>query len=218
MKTKNANTYDDHTAKFIASVATCLSGLSSDVMQGWIENPKALKKALNKALNNDGNQVKDSLKDKPILKLLSAGEKIILEANDSKSKIYGNNKIFNYISIDFEKPEFNKNSCATSETFVDIYEIIEDAKLAEIFTSLNCDLDKLVMTQSQIVRFCEKHPTWLHQNGYATFFLIRENDEYFVVRVRMNAVGLGVDVGRLGYVHVCYAEYRHRVVLPQIIA
>ncbi len=39
-------TYDGQTARFIASVATCMPALSGEVMQGWIDNPQALKKFL----------------------------------------------------------------------------------------------------------------------------------------------------------------------------
>lgn len=36
-------TFDGQTAKFLATVATCMPPLSGDVMQGWIDNPSALK-------------------------------------------------------------------------------------------------------------------------------------------------------------------------------
>ena len=39
-------TYDGQTARFLASVATCMPPLSGDVMQGWIDNPQGLKKIL----------------------------------------------------------------------------------------------------------------------------------------------------------------------------
>lgn len=41
-----AKTYDGQTARFLASVATCMPGLSGEVMQGWINNPAGLKKFL----------------------------------------------------------------------------------------------------------------------------------------------------------------------------
>jgi hypothetical protein len=39
-------TLDQQTARFIASMATCLPSLSSEIMQGWIDNPQGLKKYL----------------------------------------------------------------------------------------------------------------------------------------------------------------------------
>ncbi|MFA6524504.1 MAG: hypothetical protein WC264_01520 [Candidatus Paceibacterota bacterium] len=44
------NTLSKQTAKFITSIAQNLPEISGDVMQGWIKNPKALKKALAEAL------------------------------------------------------------------------------------------------------------------------------------------------------------------------
>lgn len=41
-----AKTYDGQTARFLATVATCMPSLSGEVMQNWVDNPKALKKAL----------------------------------------------------------------------------------------------------------------------------------------------------------------------------
>lgn len=40
------NTYHKQTAKFLAMVAQNMPEMSAEVMQGWIQNPKALKKAL----------------------------------------------------------------------------------------------------------------------------------------------------------------------------
>ena len=45
------NYFDGQTAKFISVLATCLPpSLTSHIMQGWILNPKGLKKALTMAL------------------------------------------------------------------------------------------------------------------------------------------------------------------------
>ena len=41
--------YNTQTARFLAAIATCMPEISSDVMQGWIESPKALQKALREA-------------------------------------------------------------------------------------------------------------------------------------------------------------------------
>lgn len=46
MTTATAKTYDRQTATFLAVVGQNMPELSGDVMQEWIENPKALQKAL----------------------------------------------------------------------------------------------------------------------------------------------------------------------------
>ena len=48
--TITAKTYDRQTATFLAVVGQNMPEISSDIMQGWIENPKALQKALRTAL------------------------------------------------------------------------------------------------------------------------------------------------------------------------
>lgn len=44
-----AKTYDRQTAKFLAVVGENMPELSGDVMQGWIQNPKAVQKVLSNA-------------------------------------------------------------------------------------------------------------------------------------------------------------------------
>ena len=44
-----AKTYDRQTAKFLARVRENMPELPSDIMQGWIDNPKAMQKALRSA-------------------------------------------------------------------------------------------------------------------------------------------------------------------------
>lgn len=44
------NTLHKQTARFISAVSANLPELDSDVMQGWIQNPKAMQKALTEAL------------------------------------------------------------------------------------------------------------------------------------------------------------------------
>ena len=48
--TARAKTYDRQTATFLAVVGQNMPEISGDVMQGYIENPKALQKALRNAL------------------------------------------------------------------------------------------------------------------------------------------------------------------------
>ncbi|MFZ4648578.1 MAG: hypothetical protein ACOYMB_02995 [Patescibacteria group bacterium] len=152
-----------------------------------------------------------------ITRLIESG--VMIEACDGKTYISeAKNTFKSGIDGDFKNWSLNNKGNATKETLVDIHEIVEDAKFSQIFPSLNSNLDKLVMTQNQIIRFCEKHPTLLRQEGYATFFLIKENNEYFVVRVIVYSGGLGADVRRLEYGIVWDGEYRHRLVVPQLVA
>mgnify|MGYP001594645421 FL=1 len=62
--------------------------------------------------------------------------------------------------------------------------------------------------------FVQKYPEWLHPQNYATFFLFKVEDEFFVAGVgRYGDGGLGVGVGHFSSGDVWGAERRSRVVL-----
>lgn len=135
----------------------------------------------------------------------TAGKRYIAKAND----------IFqSYIDPDFKKWNLNKPGQAKPETKLGVYELIKNGAYKDIFTSASNDLDKICLTQDQIIEFCEKHKDLLSENY--TFFLFKENDEFFVARVNFDDGGLYVRVREFEYDDVWFAEYRHRVVLPQL--
>lgn len=47
--TTKTKTYDGQTAKLLAIIAENMPKISSDLMQYWIENPRAIKKVLKNA-------------------------------------------------------------------------------------------------------------------------------------------------------------------------
>jgi len=152
-----------------------------------------------------------------ILKLISGSENLIIEKLDGQKYIGRAKEVFkSYIDSDFNGWGLNEAGEATGETSAQVYELTADAIFAKMFTSLTGDLDKLCLSQNQIIRFCEKHPNWLRQEGYATFFLFKMNGEYFVAYVRVLGDGLFVDVRRFARDRVWDAEYRHRLVVPQL--
>lgn len=85
------------------------------------------------------------------------------------------------------------------------------------FGSLSSDLDVLCLTQSQILNFVAKHKSWLRTDGYATFFLFKANNQFFVASGSFDGDGsLGVRVYRFEDDDVWDADYRRRVVVPQL--
>lgn len=161
---------------------------------------------------------KNEKKSALILRVISGNEKLMIEALDGKAYISDAKKTFKSgIDGDFKNWGLNQSCPATAETLLDVSEMTSDGTFVQIFTDISSDLEKLVMTQAQIIRFCEKHPTWLRQEGYATFFLTKVNGEYFVVLVFVSSDGLHVFVFRLEYVTVWYGAFRLRVVSPQLI-
>jgi len=139
---------------------------------------------------------------------------VIEEITNSEATIAtASNTFRSGISHYFLELGLDKKSVDTKEMVVKPLELIKDARLAEIFNSNN--LDEVCFTQAQIIRFCEKYPRQLRQNGCANLFLFKENKKYFVASVNVYFDGLYVHVFRLGSVlGLVWGDSRlHRVFL-----
>lgn len=110
----------------------------------------------------------------------------------------------------------NGRNLATTETAIQVHEMIKDGTFEKIYESLG-NLDELCFTQSQIVQLCQKHHIWFKTRGYATlFFLFKVGAKYFVARTLFGSCGpKDVDVSHLSRDHVWRARNHHRFVLPQ---
>ncbi|MGE5425743.1 MAG: hypothetical protein ACM3PZ_01585 [Bacillota bacterium] len=187
------------------------------------QNEKSLfNSALKKLVNSTEEELADFLKKKMEknaignLCCISGKEMIMIEALDGKAYISNAKKTFKSgIDEDFKKWGLNQSGLATAETLFDVSEMSADGTFTQIFTGITSDLDKIVMTQAQIIRFCEKYPTWLRH--YATFFLTKVRGKYFVVYVYVRLDGLYVSVGLFERDVIWYGGGRHRVVSPQLI-
>ncbi|MFA5777207.1 MAG: hypothetical protein WC906_02105 [Parcubacteria group bacterium] len=152
-----------------------------------------------------------------ILKLISGGESLILDAVDGAETLAEAEDVFAYIDSDFKKYRADEKGPATDETPVEVYEMAKDATFAQMFGSLNYDVGRLCLTQHQIKNFVRKYRGWLRKDGYPTFFLFKSNNQFFVACVFFGSGGvLEVDVGRFGSDDVWYAGSRRRVVVPQL--
>lgn len=190
------------------------------IKSGCPIDPELVKIALQKIVEGRfrESKIKETTEAKPsITRLISGGETIMIEALDGTEYISDAKKTFkSFIDGDFKNLGLNQFGPATTETLLDISEMVGDGTFVEIFTGISSDLEKLVLTQAQIIRFCKKHPTWLRKEGYATFFLTKVNGEYFVVYVYVHSVGLHVYVYRLENDDVWDGEDRHRIVTPKL--
>lgn len=106
-------------------------------------------------------------------------------------------------------------SAATPAVRVQVHELVKDGTFAQMFNSLSGDLDKLVVTQHQVIEFCKKYESWM-KNDCTTFFLLKVGSEFFVVYVGVHSGGLAVDVRRFDCGSMWYAERCYRLVFPQI--
>lgn len=131
----------------------------------------------------------------------------------SKADISDAKSIFTgWLDSDFKNWNL-KDECDANPMEMAVLEMDKDATFKEIFT----DPEKMIVTQGQILSFVQNHKDKLRTDGYATFFLFKAGNEFFVVDVYFRDDGLlEVNVDRFSHGLVWDAGYRHRIVVPQL--
>jgi hypothetical protein len=158
----------------------------------------------------------------PTLKLISAGKQVVIGATNGTETIASANDIFSYIDPNFKNWGCDKAEQATPEVAVEIYEQIEDAIYPKIFGSVDQNLDRLVLTTPQIRSFIVNHAKeyLLEAEEWTCFrFLFKVRNEFYIADVRILSTGdRSVRISRLLDGSVRHAQYRHRIVVPQLDA
>src|SRR3989344_5841606 len=141
------------------------------------------------------------------LKLISGGEDLTIDPVEGTEILAEANDVFAHIDGDFRNWGADEASGPTESTPASVYEQVRDGTFAQLFGSLSGDVSRLCLTQAQIKGFVRKYRQWLRADGYATFFLFKSHDQFFVASVDVGSVSaLEVDVYRLGDPLVWYAE------------
>jgi hypothetical protein len=165
--------------------------IASGELQKLIDDPRRLAIEFPKFVKEfgKGDLVKETVTES-LFRLLSTDKTIMIAACDGSRYIAKEKGVFKaFIGGLFGSWGLDKRGKSTATTNVSVHEMIKDATFAQMFGSLGSDLDKLCLSQHQIVEFCEKQAKWLRADGYATFFLFREGDQFYVARVRVAARG-----------------------------
>lgn len=140
------------------------------------------------------------------IKALPAGNTTILRAKGTFFKIYS----------DFKHYGLDNEQVASKETTVSVYKLKQKAEtLSEVFNSLGRDLNEIYLTQSQVIDFCQNNPQLLCQNG-PTLYLIKENNEFFVIKMYSDNNGLQVSVDRLDDKDALFSVSNYHLVIPVI--
>lgn len=166
-----------------------------------------------------------------ITKIMFGNESFPIEASDGKRIISSSENIAR-IGSNFKKFGLDKPSQSTKKINVVIHEVTVNGTFFEIFSGINQNLSKLVLTMAQIILFCEDHHDKLRQRGFGNFFLtekklsifqkickflFNKKTEYFVVYINVHSNGLGAHVDRLEDGYVWSGGCGHRAVSPQLI-
>ena len=159
------------------------------------------------------------------LRLIS-GETLTIDATDGQDVLVDARDVFDMIDGDFKGWGADEPGQPTGETIVDVYEMIKNGALMQMFNSLSSDVRKLCLTQAQIKGFVKKHRQRPQLAGCAALFLFQskktifKNDplgDLFIASASFNSSGgLDVRVHRLENADVCHAGYRLRIVAPRL--
>ena len=172
--------------------------------------------------------VLETVEPKPVASYcqsLSKGKKVIIGATNGRAIIAKAQETFpGYLDGDYVNYGTDVPGRPTKRTRVEVLELVKDGNFAQIYGGFGRSRDSLCLTQSQIIRFVKDHSLWLRRDGYGTFFLFKvdelkvqeESQKFFVANVRWYEGRLEAYVCRLSYGHVWSAEFRHRIVVPQL--
>ncbi|TSC56109.1 MAG: hypothetical protein G01um101418_476 [Parcubacteria group bacterium Gr01-1014_18] len=141
---------------------------------------------------------------------------IVIPACDGKKIILESREVFQRIDSCFEEWKLNQPSVATEKAKFCVGKLVKDGTFDQIFASFNKDKDCLCSTQAQIPEFVRGNRRLL-SNPEGLFFLIKEKEKFFVVRVRGSSDGaLFVNVYEFGYDLVWRGSSVHRFIFPQL--
>ena len=202
-----------------------IEGVIDDLVKTGTINTANLQRVLAQG-NSLAKHVANAAKEKMIelaeqvvghLKLISGGTEIVIVPTDGSRLIADADDVFpGYIDSDFVNYKTNIPGQPTKETPVQVFEMIKDGTFAQIFGGFGENLDRLCLSQYQIIRFVKDYEKWLRADGYGTFFLFKVGNEFFVAYVHRYDGGLEVDVRRLSLDYVWSAEFRLCIVVPQL--
>jgi hypothetical protein len=149
------------------------------------------------------------------LRLISNGVNLIINSVKGTSTIDKATEVFKAgIDTDFKDLGNEQPSNTTDKTFVEVYEMVVDSTLTQMFGSLSSNLETLCLKQHQIVKFCAEYPNWLKINGYATFFLFKANKKNYAAYVRIVSGLLNINVLNLENNFIWCSKETRRVVVP----
>jgi hypothetical protein len=151
------------------------------------------------------------------LKLLYGKKELILDAQDGLRLISEQKNLFVYIDHNFARYGESEKRETTEKQKVQAYELIKDSDFSNFFNSVGVALDKLCLTQAQIIDFLCKHKDWLCDNGYTTFFLFKSDSKFFVATVYCEDSGtLQAYARSLGNYTMWRTADRCLIVIPQV--
>ncbi|MFZ2523564.1 MAG: hypothetical protein WAW92_04235 [Minisyncoccia bacterium] len=166
----------------------------------------------------------DAPKMKSVLHRLYEGEVISIRRLAGAGTIAHADRVFSgHIDSDFVAWGTDElDETTTPKQIVEIHEMVQNGNFQTIFESVGRPIAELVLTQKQVIAFCEDHRDKLRTEGFGTFFIFKvgpnvlpDLSNLFVARVIVVVRDLYVYVDRFSRSFVWLGRYRHRFVVPQ---
>jgi hypothetical protein len=147
------------------------------------------------------------------LRRISGSEPLVLGPSEGGETLSNATDMFRYIDHNFVRWNCDMFDPPAQQCAVQVYEMVRDSTLEDLFGEFGVALDSLALTKGQIKLFVKLYPSWLKTGGNGTFFLFSVYTEYFVAAIYYFCDGrLGVRVRRLSLERVFRAQKRHRLV------
>lgn len=117
-------------------------------------------------------------------------ESLAIEACNGTKTFADEDGIFNRVNKNIHRANVRHGS-ATKEVFVKAYDMEKNVDMAEVFYSLSDNLEKLCLTEHQIIFFCAKHYSLLRIGTHSppALFLRKKGKYFFTVLVFGNGSG-----------------------------
>jgi len=154
---------------------------------------------------------------KEFLKELFPKKELVLPPNDGQKVIANSSDVFKFwIDPWFLREKHKQRQKISAKTPVKVYEIIDDVSFDEIFNLFHKNLNNYCLTQSQIIDYCQLYSDYLRKGGYESYFLFKEDYQFFLAYVYVYSDGLEINSISLKSSCILSAEDKLRLILPKI--
>ena len=170
--------------------------------------------------------VKDFVKyDEKKFHNLSKNRDVTIRGVSGKKLIFNSDDVFaSSIDPDYKKLNLTQIFKPTEKVVVDVFKVLKNMNFFDMFMpfSENGDIEKIILSQHQIIAFCQRHYKFIKNDGREVFFLFKGKDKsnedaLFVAAVFNEFMGLGTRVYDF-YKEDAWrsSEHGNRIVVPRL--
>ena len=150
---------------------------------------------------------------------LISNEEIIIKATKGERTIEKMRNVFRFVDHDLAKQDIDVKGLPTPEMRVEVFKMIKNGTAAEVFGGFGENLDRLCLTQDQIISFVENHTKWIGKKICGVSFLTKIKNVYFVFEVDWfgwHQHKLRINIRPLSCERNLYTELNNQFVIPKL--